>query len=177
MLVLFETVLLLLLLRALGEIRQQGTLSTSQTRTPELGRLKVGEPAPALVGRDQNGKEIRLSNFLGKRCLLAFISAKCSACAGAIETLVSIQEETPDIATVFVAGPDFEANCAYALQHDLHLPVLTSEPGFAQRVYDVRMVPLLFVLDEHGIIRAKEAAIQREHVKYVLQTADLATVS
>ncbi len=77
-LVLFETVLLVLLLRALGQIKQQGGVSGNQVQASGEGGLSPGKKAPSFTATDYEGRVVRLDDFQGQRRILAFILPGCS---------------------------------------------------------------------------------------------------
>lgn len=168
-LVLFETGLLLLLLRALGELRQQRGFSA--TNSPPHSGLEIGEQAPVFVATDDDGGSVQLEDFRGKRCLLAFVSPDCPACAGAIETLNTVVHNEQDLAVLVIGGPDAQKNGRYAVEHHAQMPIWASSETLPMEVYRIRGIPFVFVLDERGIIRAKGPVNQLDHLQAMLNTA------
>ncbi|HVB23008.1 MAG TPA: hypothetical protein VNG51_13785 [Ktedonobacteraceae bacterium] len=57
---LFETVLLVLLLRVLGQMKQQGSFASNQLPPPQEGGLAVGKQAPSFTVSDDKGNSIHL---------------------------------------------------------------------------------------------------------------------
>ncbi len=168
---LFETVLLVLLLRALGEMRQQGiSPSASTVHHQDMGGLAVGEKAPSFVATNQEGKLVSLEDFEGQRRILAFISPGCPACASAISIFNAILKDGGDFTILVIGGPDRELNRSYAAKHRLQVPLLTPQSNFDQEEYLVPMIPFVFVLDETGIIRARGPVIDRPHMHNLLAT-------
>ncbi len=169
-LVLVETGLLLLLLRALGELKQQGKLLATQTPSFEMGGLDVGEQAPSFVAIDDDGTPVNLEDFSGRRRVLAFVSPGCPACGGAIEALNAVVREERDLVVLVLGGPDRERNRAYAAEHKAQMPIHTPTADVKQ-AYRVQGVPFVFILDEAGLIRAKGPVNATEHVQNLLRTA------
>lgn len=169
-LVLFETVLLLLLLRALGILRQKGVLAATE-QPLELGGLDVGEQAPAFVAIDQGGNPVRLEDFQGRQCVLAFILPGCSGCIGTLDSLKAVLQDEHDLAVIVISDADKEANRAYAIKHNLQIPVLTPDPDLVS-VYRVRTFPFVFVLNEAGVIRTKGVVNVSEQLRSMLMTAN-----
>lgn len=173
LLVLFETGVLLLLLRALGEIRQQVRQSSAtHTSSPATGGLAIGEKAPAFTTVKQDGSVMNLDDFQGRKRVLAFILPGCPACRGAITALNMLVQEEHDLEVLVVGGPDRAVNGAYALEQQMHMPLLT--PAIAtlsQDAYGIPGVPFVFVLDERGIVRAKRVVNLQEHMRALLSVA------
>ncbi|MGH2494350.1 MAG: peroxiredoxin family protein [Ktedonobacteraceae bacterium] len=167
-LVLFETTLLVLLLRALGELKQGGAFSPHDVS--QLIGLEVGVQAPSFVASSYNGDSVQLEDFRGRRCILAFVSPDCSACAGAIEAIHRVQQEEHDLALLVVGGSDARQNERYAHEHQAQMPIWTAPLSLAMEVYRVPGVPFVFVLDANGVIRAKGTANQEEQLQALLKT-------
>jgi peroxiredoxin len=171
-LVIVETVLLVLLLRALGELRQKGVSRTDQpVQYPALGGLAVGEPAPLFAARDQNGKEVKLEDFQGHRRILAFISPWCSACASAIAALDAFMEHERAIQLLVVGSTNSEQNRMYAAEHSERIPILTPDSDRIEDAYSVRGFPLVFVIDEAGVIKAKGGVNHPKQVQMLVASA------
>ena len=170
-LVLIETGLLLLLLRALGQLRQQGTLSTKDTPSIATWGLNVGEPAPSFTAIDQYGKRISFADFSGQKRILAFISPNCSVCAGAIEAMNGIIEQERGIAVIAVGDIDRERNNVYAAEYQARMPVLTPAFTAEKDLYRVQGIPFVFAIDEAGIIRAKGVVNERGSLRELLASA------
>lgn len=170
-LVLFETGLLLLLLRALGELRQKGTLASTDRRSLNRGGLAVGEKAPSFVAIDYDDNQISLEGYQGQRRILAFISPGCSACSGAIETLNVFLKKEQGVTVLVLGELNSSRNHAYATEHSAQMPILTPTPGVEEELYRVRALPFVFVIDEVGIIRAKGVVNESEHLQMLLLEA------
>lgn len=173
-LVLFETVLLLLLLRALGELRQKGSLapdSASAEQASELGGLDVGERAPSFVATDFDGNTIRLDDYQGQRCILAFISPGCSFCKGTIDALNIVLHEEPDVKMLVIGSTEYEQNRKYAAEHEALMPVLTPASNISRDLYHVQIVPFVFALDETGVVQARGLVSKHERLQELLKEA------
>jgi methylamine dehydrogenase accessory protein MauD len=136
-----------------------------------MAGLDIGEKAPSFVTVDQDGNTIRLEDFRGRRCLLAFISPNCSACPGTIRVLDRFRSVERDVAVLVIGASDRELNAKFAAEYDTLVPILTPDPGLAMELYHVRAVPFLFALDETGVIRAKGVVNREEHLHTLLTTA------
>jgi len=124
---LFETALLVLLLRALGQIKQQGGLAGSQRQSSGINGLAVGEKAPSFVAVDQHDQTLRMDDFKGRKRILAFITPGCTPCAETIEVLNAFSQDAHDVAVLIVGDTDHQQNMMYAVEHHAQMPVLTPD--------------------------------------------------
>lgn len=168
---LFETVLLVLLLRVLGQMKQQGGFASNQLPPPQEWGLAVGEQAPSFVVSDDKGNSIHLDDFHGEKRIVAFVSPGCSACSGTIEALNIFVRDEQTFAVFVLGGSDREQNRAYAAKQQTLMPILTDHAEVGKIAYRVQGVPFLFILDEEGIIRAKGLVTNRERLQQVLVNA------
>jgi peroxiredoxin len=166
--VLFETALLVLLLRALGALRQQITRSTQVVP----GGINIGEPMPSLEAIDQDGRKITLEEFQGHHRILAFISPGCQPCSQAIKVLDTMRLEQPGLPIFVVGASNSDENAAYAKEQGVNIPILTPLPGFGGERFRVRGVPIVFIIDEKGVVRAKDTITRREQVYELLNQAN-----
>lgn len=168
---LFETVLLVLLLRALGKLKQQKDFASNQLPSPQEWGLAVGEQAPLFVAADDKGNNVRLDDCYGKKRIVAFVSPGCSACSGTIEALnIYVRDEQP-FALFVLGSSDHEQNRVYAARQQALMPILTDHTEVGKNAYRVQGVPFLFILDEEGIIRAKGLVTNHERLQQVLANA------
>jgi peroxiredoxin len=175
-LVLVETLLLLLLLRALSELRQQLKLAigTTSTEKPnlEVGGLEIGEIAPLFVATDQNGNTFSLDQWQGQRRLLVFVSAGCTTCKKTIALLNRLLQREPDLQVLVVAmDGDESTNREFAQKSNAQMPVLTTDTDVARELYRVRMISAVFALDERGVIRAKKLVNEMDNLYDLLEEA------
>jgi methylamine dehydrogenase accessory protein MauD len=165
---LFETGLLLLLLRSLGELRQKGLLSN---QGPQKLNLAVGERAPTFVTTDQDDKSVGIDESQGKRRILAFVSPGCSACTGTIIAIKTVMHYHNDLVVLLIGGPNNHRNKDYLLSQNLQLPILIGRSELTTDLYHIHAYPTVFVLDEEGFIRAKGVVNRYEDLQDLLNTA------
>jgi methylamine dehydrogenase accessory protein MauD len=167
---LFEIGLLVLLLRGLGELKQQGFFSKKPSKSPDEWGLPIGEQAPLFDAVDQHGQTIRLKDMHGRKCLLAFISPGCAPCVETIEMLNRFLQENLDIAVLLIGSTDRRHNSAFANEYSVTIPIVTLDAKISDH-YGIKARPFGFVLDESGTIRAKGPLNQREHLDVLLTIA------
>lgn len=166
-LVLVETGLLLLLLRVLGKLRQQGLLTPS---TQSEG-LKVGEQAPLFTAFDYDGKSTRLEDLQGRRRMLVFVAPGCPACSLAIEMLNTFLSSNKDITVLVLGDSDPQLNRLYAGEQGAQMDILAPESEKLKDTYDIPVIPFAYLLDEEGTIRARGFFTYREHLQSLLNDA------
>ena len=129
--------------------------------------LQVGDKAPEILGTDQNGKEIKLSDFAGKKLILYFYpkdnTSGCTAEACSLndnyDTLTAQGYEvvgiSPDSAgshQKFIA----KYNLAFNLIADTDKKILEDYGVWAEKsMYGRKYMGVLrttFIIDEQGII-------------------------
>lgn len=171
MLVLFETGLLLLLLRALGKLRQQGLLPSDN----QMEGLNVGEQAPLFTALDHEGKSVSLNDFQGQRRILVFIAPGCPACSLAIEMLNNFLASDKDIVVLVLGATDHHLNRSYAVEQGALMNILAPESSKLKDIYRIPIFPFAYLLDEAGVIRARGFFTYREHLQSLLNDAFPAT--
>ena len=139
----------------------------------------VGKPAPDFVRTGFNGQSVNLAHFHGKVVLLNFWATWCAPCLVEMPTFAAWQwQYGPQGLQVIGISMDDSATSAHRLADRLKLdyPVAMGDPRLAERYGGVLGLPLTFLIDREGIIRARfqgETApktIERE-VKSLLASA------
>ncbi len=174
-LVLIETGLVLLLLKTLGKLQQQGGLAPrKQEVSPFADRgLALGTRTPDFEVVDHDGQAVRLGDSIGYWCILTFISPECHACENTIGALNIVLQDGLDIKVLVIGGTAREANYTYAIKHNASMPILTPDPDLAKEIYLVRGVPFTYIIDDTGTIRAKGVVNEIEHLQRLLANAEV----
>lgn len=89
--------------------------------------MKVGDRIPEVLGIDQNGKEVRLSDFDGKKIVLySYPKANTSGCTAEACSLQAHQEElaSAGYAIVGVSKDRVELQKKFADAHGLQFPLI-----------------------------------------------------
>ena len=129
----------------------------------ELRDLKAGRVAPAIIGRDVDGREFRLADLRGKVVVLTFSGNWCGPCraaypherglvkrlAGRPFVLVSLNtDEDPQTLRRAIDSGEITWRCWSEAGTD----------GPIVRAWGVSQFPTLYVLDASGVIRHKDIA-------------------
>ena len=129
--------------------------------------LSVGAKAPDFTLKNQNGAEVRLSDFLGRKVVLYFYSKDntpgCTrqACAFA-GSYAAFKEQ--DVAVIGVSKDSVASHVKFAQKYELPFILLSDPELQAIQAYDVwqekklygkvsmGVVRSTYVIDEHGVI-------------------------
>jgi thioredoxin-dependent peroxiredoxin len=104
---------------------------------------KVGDTAPSFEGTDQDGKTVKLADFLGKKYVLLYFYPKdftggCTkeAC-GFRDRMGELQ--TNNVAIIGVSFDSAESHKKFIAQYNLNFPLLADPDGKIVEAYDVKM--------------------------------------
>lgn len=140
----------------------------------ELTRLSVGCEAPEIIGQDLEGRDLRLSDYRGKVVLLSFWASWCGPCMQMIDREKPLAER--------LAGKPF---VMLGVNGDSSLKDATNAAGKKKvswrsfwsgtegpngpipDLWNVRYWPTQYLLDQHGVIRAKQGDL-----KYIEKVID-----
>lgn len=150
--------------------------------------MKIGDHVPELLGRDQDGKEIRLSDFKGKKLVIYFYPKDSTpSCTSEACNLRDNYERLMQkgYAVIGVSVQDERSHKKFIEKHQLPFPLIADtehtlvetfgvwgEKTLAGRKY-MGTFRSTFVTDEHGIITEVYGPKQikvKEHAEQILGT-------
>lgn len=133
-----------------------------QQRLDEWGRLAIGGEAPEIVLNDPNGNPIALSSLKGKVVLIDFWASWCRPCRAENPNVVKMYNKYADKGfEIFSVSLDktHEAWVAAIQQDGLvwknHVSDLKFWQSAAVKLYDVKGIPLTYLIDKDGKIIGK----------------------
>jgi peroxiredoxin len=118
----------------------------------------VGKKAPEFSRTDFNGAKINLAGFRGKVVLLDFWATWCASCQVEMPTFVQWQRDYgPRGLQVIGISMDDDPTAARRLAAKLRLnyPVAMGDEKLGQIYGGVLGLPLTYLIDRHGIVRAR----------------------
>lgn len=139
-----------------------GLLATVGVLAP-AAETQTGTMAPGFEARDQNGKTVKLADFLGKSNVVLYFYPKddTPGCTKEACSLRDAYQAILDTGAVVlgVSADDVESHAAFAKKFNLPFPILADPDGALIKAYGVKM-PFLkvahrvtFIIDQRGVIR------------------------
>jgi methylamine dehydrogenase accessory protein MauD len=141
------------------------------TNPRRIGRdgLKPGTRAPDFRLPGVSGMEVALSDFAGRRLLLAFTQDGCAPCHTVLPELDRLHRDGFGVLVVNNGHPD--ATRRRATKAGMRVPILIQEKFELSRRYEVYATPFAFLIDERGVIASKGLINNRQHIEFVLSGA------
>lgn len=139
--------------------------------------MNIGDKVPEILGRDENGKEIRLSDFKGQKLVLYFYPKdNTSGCTAEACSLRDNYKELRRLgyAVIGVSVQDGESHKKFIAKHELPFPLIAdteqqlvqqfgvwAEKSMYGRKY-MGTVRTTFIINEEGIV---EQVLQSKQIK------------
>ena len=121
----------------------------------------IGQPAPEFEGISPKGRTISLKKSLGKVTILDFWASWCGPCREENPTLVALYKELHEkgLNIISISEDIDDLKWKQAIEEDgliwNHVSNLTTTKNSIKEQYNVREIPVIYILDEKGIIIAK----------------------
>jgi peroxiredoxin len=144
-----------------GASKGQGTTPAASSSTATTG---TGANASDFTLRDTEGRQVHLSDFLGKQVILIdFWATWCVPCEAELPHLESLYKQYKDqgfvVLGISMDGPETVAQVqTYARRYELSFPVLLDEETKVVGVYNPKRTAPLSVL----VNRSGQIALQRQ---------------
>ena len=158
------SLLSLVVLMACGEKETKKTQEPQQApkqqqKTP-VQQIAVGKEAPDFTLQSMDGKEVKLSDFKGKKVYLKFWASWCGPCKKSMPELMELAAK-PDrdfeILTVIAPGIQGEKIVEqfpqwFQEQGYKDIPVLYDTKATTFQAYQIRSIPTEYLIDSQGKI-------------------------
>ena len=146
-----------------------------------IEHLQVGMKAPEIVGKDADGKEIRLSQFDGKVVAIVFWATWCVPCMQMLPHERQLMEKYADkpFTILGINVDDTRAGCQKTMKKEkITWPTIYDGSPRVSKIakkWRVRAFPTIYVIDHKGLIRHKNLMpFQLESVVHDLVTKAVA---
>lgn len=144
-------------------VKQTSFGQTLKANLDKQGAVEIGSKAPTFSGPNPNGDEIALSESMGKVTLIDFWAAWCKPCRQENPNIVRVYEKYHDkgfnIIGVSLDREEQRDRWLQAIEEDNLTWTQISHLQFWEepiaQLYNVRAIPAAFILDENGVIVAK----------------------
>ena len=149
------------LLIACGKEEKESNQKNQTSQTQQQATVKqiaVGAEAPDFTLQSMDGKEVKLSDFKGKKVYLKFWASWCGPCKKSMPELVELAGKTDrdfEILTVVAPGLQGEKSTEqfpkwYQEQGYKDIPVLYDVTGATFQAYQIRSIPTEILIDSEG---------------------------
>jgi peroxiredoxin len=139
-----------------GCARQEGGTPAAGATTSSSS-VAAGASAPDFTARDIEGKNLKLSDYIGKSAILIdFCATWCEPCVAEFPHLRKLYDANKAKGFVILAvamdGPETVANVpAFARRNQLNFPMLTDEDSRIASLYNPKKsAPLSVLIDKTG---------------------------
>ena len=123
----------------------------------ELQQVGIGRRTPEVLGKDESGKTIRLSDYRGEVVALFFWADWCPLCREGYEgdrRIVADLKGRPFVMIGVNSDDSPQTMREVALYHQLNWPSIWQSPGGSlTETWFVNPWPALYLIDARGIIR------------------------
>ncbi|WP_455161779.1 TlpA family protein disulfide reductase [Streptococcus timonensis] len=142
-----------------SQSQTQSKQQTSKTQTT-IQQVAVGQEAPDFTLQSMDGKEVKLSDYRGKKVYLKFWASWCGPCRKSMPELMELaakEDRDFEILTVIAPGLQGEKSVEqfpkwYQDQGYKDIPVLYDTQGATFQAYQIRSIPTEFLIDSQGKI-------------------------
>lgn len=120
----------------------------------QTGSFLLNRPAPDFELKTLDGDKVRLADLRGKPVLLSFWATWCGPCRRELPELAALHDEFQKKGLVILGVNDEGKGTAkkYAEKELLPFPILDDSGLKVNRLYRVRSIPTLFLIDKDGKI-------------------------
>ena len=119
-------------------------------------KLKMGDLAPAYLGRDRDGEEVNLENMRGKVTVVSFWATWCPPCLKELPVLENIQgqvgKDKLEVVAVNFKEPRKHFNKIKKKLANLKLTLTHDRKGRISKKYGVTALPHVLIIDKQGKI-------------------------
>ncbi len=146
------------------KLKQTELAKNLKTELDKRSAVEIGSKAPEFSGPNPDGEELALSELLGKVTLIDFWAAWCKPCRVENPNIVRVYEKYHDqgfnIVGVSLDREDQRERWLQAIKEDnLTWPQISNLQYWQEpiaQLYGVRAIPAAFLLDENGVIVARD---------------------
>lgn len=158
------------------EVPKGGKLVDAVPIPGQTGSFLLNQPAPDFELKTLDGESMRLSELRGRPVLLSFWASWCGPCRRELPQLSALHQEYKDKGLVIVGVNDEGRGTArkYSDQAGLTFQTLDDSGLKAHRLYRVRSIPTMFLIDKDGkVVRFMSGAREPAAIRASLASVGL----
>jgi len=130
--------------------------------------ISVGDQAPSFRAVTLTGQTVSLEDVKNsKGAVLVFWATWCPLCDAAIPSIKEFNSKYAHTGVVFLAiNPGVNDSLRkvelYVKKHDLNYPIAYDDRSIVTKLFEIRGVPTVVVLDNKGIVRYVDGEIPKD---------------
>ncbi|WP_050182236.1 redoxin domain-containing protein [Domibacillus robiginosus] len=133
------------------------SVNTGAVVKDDVTGIAKGEKAPDFTVKTMEGKEVKLSDYEGKKVFLNFWATWCPPCKAEMPHMQSFYDGEPENVEILAVNIEESSTTVseFAEEYGLTFPILMDEDGTITETYQVYTIPTTYVLNEEGIVHQK----------------------
>lgn len=109
---------------------------------------------PSFETQTLNGNPLFSGAYQGRRVVVSFVEAECSACDTTLQAAQAMYSDMSDVVVVGVFGEDDAGSATSVVrQHEVRFPVVVDHDGAIAKLFHVDRRPTTFVADGYGRVQ------------------------
>ncbi len=117
---------------------------------------EVNEKAPDFSLKTLEGKEVKLSDFKGKKVMINFWATWCPPCKAEMPAMQQLYNQANGYFDILAINIDPQNDVkGFVSENRLTFPILLDESGKTNQGYSIISIPTTFLINEKGIIEKK----------------------
>jgi peroxiredoxin len=151
------TVLLLLLFFAIALTQAIGNEDQdTNAGTAVIATAEVAQQAPDFTLTSLGGKEVKLSNFKGRKVMINFWATWCPPCKAEMPAMQKLYDHANGYMDILAINIDPQNDVAgFVRENQLTFPILLDETGKVNENYSIISIPTTYLINEEGRIEKK----------------------
>lgn len=133
---------------------------TLDSNTTEATGLNIGQVPPNFELRRTDGSTFRLEDLRGQRVVINFWASWCPPCRAEMPDMATFARSTDEVTIVAVNTTTSERDVmdaqTFVAPYEDAFEVVYDEDGAVANGYRIQAMPTTYVLDESGVITAKQ---------------------